>query len=393
MFLIDEPFVSDYLKTSFQKYQIPVIQTAYAEKTLRGYEINFIAEDDAVQAYKRGKENQFYTNSENALNWIFKKFPESELAATVAKVKDKVRFREVLAAIHPDYYFRGCEASALREIEAASLPYPVILKPSVGFFSLGVQRIDDQNQWLKTMTTLDEMTQSYVGIYPKGVLDSSIFVLEAVIPGEEFAVDCYFDGQGQVVVLNMMKHLFASGVDVNDRVYMTSSAIMEQYLTPVQDYLNKLGSLFHLKNFQAHIEIRIDCDEIAAIEINPLRFGGWCSTADLAQYAWGMNIYAALINEFKPDWIKLINRDPDKVTALIVLNNSTGVPGKEIDSFDYEALLGMFEEPLELRKTDFRQFPLFGFLMCRVPSGDMQELENLLHSDLRAFIRRDKPTV
>lgn len=393
MFLIDAPFVSDYLKNTFQKHQIPVIKTAYAEKALHGYEINFISEDAAVQVYEHDKKPQFYTNSENALNWIFKKFPASELAVTVSKVKNKVRFREVLAEIHPNYYFRGCEYSGLREIEAGSLPYPVILKPSVGFFSLGVQRIDDQNQWLKAITVLDEMTQSYAGIYPSGVLDSSVFVVEAVIPGEEFAVDCYFDGQGQVVVLNMMKHLFASGVDVNDRVYITSSAIMERYLTPVQDYLNRLGSLFRLKNFQAHIEIRIDHDEIAAIEINPLRFGGWCSTADLADYAWGMNIYAALINQYRPDWTKLINRDPENVTALIVLNNSTGVPGKEIDSFDYEALLGMFQEPLELRKTDFRQFPLFGFLMCRVPSEDLQELENLLHSDLRAFIQLSKPTV
>jgi len=277
----------------------------------------------------------------------------------------------------------------LSGINPESLSYPVILKPSVGFFSLGVQRVDNKQQWLGSLTNLDSSIKTYAGVYPPGVLDSSVYVVEAVIPGDEFAVDCYFNDEGEVIILNMMKHLFASGDDVNDRVYYTSSAIMKQYLSPVQDYLSKLGTLFKLKNFQAHIEIRIDGNDIAAIEINPLRFGGWCSTADLARYAWRMNLYKAVIDGERPDWDELTSRDPDNVYALIVLNNSTGVPGKEIQSFDYTALLRKVQEPLELRKTDYQKFPLFGFLMCRVPAGDLSELESLLHSDLREFIAVD----
>ncbi len=386
MFLIDGPFVSDYLKQTLQNLAVPVVKTPYAEQALLGYQINFISEDAAAQAYEQDGAQHFYTNSENALSWIFQRLPSSELAHRLASVKDKVRFRDVLAATHPEYFFKGYPSSELQAIDSARLPYPLILKPSVGFFSLGVQRIDDGNQWLEALTNLDAMTKSYAGLYPMEVLDNSTFIVEAVISGDEFAVDCYFDEQGQVIILNMMKHLFASGDDVNDRVYLTSSSIMEQYLTPVQEYLNRLGSLFKLQNFQAHVEFRIDNGEMAVIEINPLRFGGWCSTADLAQYAWGMNVYEVLINQSKPDWDQLIRRSSSDVFALIVLNNSTGVPGKAIDSFDYKSLLETIQDPLELRKTDFKKFPLFGFLMCRVPAGDMQELESLLHSDLSEYI-------
>ena len=387
MFLIDGPYVSEYLKQTLQNLRIPVIQTAYAEKALKNYKVKFVSEREAVQAFDANSE--FYTNSENALDWILTKFPSSGLAQIVTQVKDKVRFRDVLAEIHPAYYYQGTPFSELRNLDPESIPFPVILKPSVGFFSLGVQRVIDNTQWTNALSQLDNLTLSYEGIYPTGVLDNSIFILEEVIPGEEFAVDCYFDDQGQVVILNMMKHLFASGDDVNDRVYITSSAIIEQYLNPIQAYLNKLGSLFNLKNFQSHIEIRIDHDQIAAIEINPLRFGGWCSTADLAQYAWGMNIYEALIAKIIPAWPQLIQRDPSEVFALIVLNNSTGVPGKEIASFDYDGLLRRVQNPLELRKTDFTKFPLFGFIMCRVPGNDLSELEGLLHSDLAEFITSD----
>lgn len=39
-----------------------------------------------------------------------------------------------------------------------------------------------------------------------------------------------FNRDGKPVILNMMKHIFASGKDVNDRVYITSKEIVEQYL-------------------------------------------------------------------------------------------------------------------------------------------------------------------
>ncbi len=386
MFIIDEPYVSDFLKQTLQKHKIPVIKTAYAESVLQKYSINFVSEGQAIQAYEHNPELQFFTNSENALDWIFKNFPSSSLATKIRNVKDKVCFRDHIAEMHPQYYYQGCPYSELETINPADLPYPIILKPSVGFFSLGVQRIDSPDQWAAALADMDDMTRGFAGIYPSGVLNNSVFVIEAIIPGDEFAVDCYFDEAGEVVILNMMKHMFASGDDVNDRVYITSSKIVQQYLSPIENYLNSLGSVFKLTNFQAHIEIRIHDDEIAAIEINPLRFGGWCSTADLAQYAWGLNLYDVLVNKVKPDWGQLIKRDRSRTYALIVLNNSTGTPGNLIQRFDYEGLLENFSKPLELRKTDFHKFPLFGFLMCSVADGEMGELEFILHSDLKAFI-------
>lgn len=387
MFLIDGPYVSVYLKKTLENFGIPVVKTPFAEESLKGHSINYVSKSHAVSEYQRDPNLMFYTNSENALDWILQNLPESQLSRSVMTVKDKIQFRRILAEEHPDYYYTGCRLADLHHLTPASIPFPVILKPSVGFFSLGVQRIEDEKQWVERVARLGETSRSYEGIYPKGVLDNKIFSIEAVIPGDEFAVDCYFDDSKQVAVLNMMKHLFASGDDVNDRVYITSQAIMNQYLGPVEAYLNRLGRLFDLRNFQAHIELRIHGENMAAIEINPLRFGGWCSTADLAQYAWGMNLYTAVWNKHKPKWEKLSGLDPDHVYALIVLNNSTGESGKDISHFDYEALLESVSEPLELRKTDYVKYPLFGFLMCRVPVNDQKELERLLYSDLTEYIR------
>ncbi len=387
MYLIDGPYVSDYLKRSLSELSIRVIQTPQAQKFLDTYPINFISERDAIEALNHDAHHQVYTNSENALDWIYDNFPSSELTSTIQKVKDKTLFRQHLKQIHPDYYFQESTHSELSSLPLESIPFPVILKPSIGFFSLGVQRIENAVEWHSALQNLDQIIRESEGIYPQRVLDNSRFIIEEVIIGDEFAIDCYFDAQGKVVILNMMKHLFASDADVNDRVYITSAAIMQQYVKVVSDYLNTLGQVLGLKRFQAHIELRIDGEGLVnAIEINPLRFGGWCSTPDLSQYAWNMNIYEMLVNQSQPDWSNTTHEQPDRVYALVVLNNSTGTPGNKIKGFDYKRLLKQVQNPLELRKTDYAKFPLFGFLMCSVPGDDLGELYDLLHSDLKEFV-------
>ncbi|NQV51331.1 MAG: ATP-grasp domain-containing protein [Candidatus Marinimicrobia bacterium] len=387
MFLIDGPYVSVYLKETLQSLQIPVVKTASAESYLKDYRINYLSEAAAVSSLIHEPQTQLYMNSENALDWLYQKLPESSLVKTAQKVKDKLRFRELLAEIHPDYFFRGYSRSELSSVNPQHLPYPLILKPSVGFFSLGVHSIENAEQWKRILNELDQVINSSENIYPIGVLDNSTFILESVIPGEEFAIDCYYDDSGKVVMLNMMRHLFASEADVNDRVYITSAALIREYREPIERYLSRLGDCFGLNNFPAHVELRIDGDNsVMAIEINPLRFGGWCSTADLAFYAWDMNLYEILDKKSRPDWDKLVRRSPEKGYALIVLNNSTGTSGGDITSFNYDALLETVKTPLELRKTDFKKFPVFGFLMCSFPVDNLEELYQLLHSDLKEFI-------
>jgi hypothetical protein len=74
------------------------------------------------------------------------------------------------------------------------------------------------------------------------------------------------------------------------------------------------------------------------------------------------------------------------VYALIVLDNSTGIDASNITSFDYDKLLGDFENPLELRKLDHREYPVFGFLFTETKSNNMAELEHVLRSDFKEYV-------
>jgi hypothetical protein len=71
---------------------------------------------------------------------------------------------------------------------------------------------------------------------------------------------------------------------------------------------------------------------------------------------------------------------------LIVLDNSTGVDEDDILSFNYEKLLADFVKPLELRKINYKEYPVFGFLFTESADDNLQELENILKSDLREYI-------
>jgi hypothetical protein len=42
--------------------------------------------------------------------------------------------------------------------------------------------------------------------------------------------------------------------------------------------------------------------------------------------------------------------------------------------------------PLELRKINYKEYPVFGFLFTKTRKENLVELERILRSDLREFI-------
>lgn len=117
-----------------------------------------------------------------------------------------------------------------------------------------------------------------------------------------------------------------------------------------------------------------------------MRFGGWCTTADLSFLAYGFNPYLCYYQQKKPDWHEVLKGKEGKLFSIVVLDNSTGIDAEEITSFDYEKLVSSFENPLELRKIDYKTYPVFGFLFTETRENNFIELKNILDSDLNEFI-------
>ncbi len=389
MVLLDKPFVSEFLQNTLEKNGYPVVDTPLLRDLVRGSNnLQLVSEKEAVWRKQQDEDLLIYSNSENAIAWIEKHLPFSALPGKIRLFKNKVAFRESLRPLFPDYFFKGIPFAALDKLDVRGLPFPFIIKPAVGFFSMGVYKVEHPAEWPGVLQSIRDEVDKNRAIYPKEVIDTTDFIIEEVIEGEEYAIDCYFDRQGAPVILNIMKHVFASGKDVSDRLYFTSKKVMQENLERFGRFLSEMNSLTDVKNFPAHIEVRVTTDgRVFPIEVNPMRFGGWCSSPDMAWYAFGVNEYEYFFSRRKPDWEHLLKQKDNSVYAIVILDNSTGIDGKDIAAFDYDRLLSEFKRPLDIRKADFRKYPLFGMLFCETSHETDPEIERILRSDLRQYIR------
>ena len=386
MFILEEPFVSQFLADSIRESRAPVLDTPMARMCLADApQLLLPSAEFAARTIENG--SRVYTNSENSLAWVAEHLGETDLPRQAAALKDKVGFRELVSRMHPDYVFRAVSVDELDSIDVSELPVPFVIKPAVGFFSIGVHVVDSAASWPGVVTAIRDAVARSECLYPDQVLGLDRFVIEEVIEGEEFAVDAYFRRDGTPVILNVMAHLFASEEDVSDRVYYTTPAMMAEWREPFAAYLAEVGRLARLHDFPVHAELRVDAaGRIAPIEINPLRFGGWCA-GDMAWYAHGIDPYACFLDDAEPDWTTLDRGREGRATALVVADFPASIERETIESVDYDAFLARFSKPLDLRRTDFRRYPVFAFTFVESPEADMSELRDVLHADLTEYLR------
>lgn len=386
MILLDKPFVSDFFLDTIKKNGFSVVRTPNSSIWFPEDDAVVISPEDAAQRRKENRE-PVYTNSENSIGWIEQNPGFSYLTEKIKLFKDKVAFRELLKEQYPGYFFRSVPLADLHQLEVKDFPFPFIIKPAVGFFSMGVYKVNRPEEWPETRKKMEAEIKNNRNLYPEEVYSDSEFIVEEVIDGDEFAIDCYINDKKEAVILNIMKHIFSSGDDVGDRLYFTSAEIMQHYLEPVTRFLENLASLADLEQFPMHVELRFDASGNAMpIEVNPMRFGGWCSSPDLAWYVYGINVYEHYFRQQQPDWEHILKKDDGKTHCIIVLDNSTGYPGEKIESFDYEKLMSSFEKVWDLRKVNHKEYPLFGMLFVASEGEDSEEIRKIQHSDLKEYI-------
>ena len=385
MFLIDKPYISDFLIDTIKENYYPVVATKVAKELVADATLNWISEEKAIATIKNNPSQRIYTNSENVLSWIDNHFGESELSKQINILKDKTKFREQIKALFPEFKFQKIRLENIQNIATEELSFPFVIKPSIGFLSIGVYIVNDENDWIKAKEKITP--HNLKSIFPKNVLDTSHFIIEDFIQGEEYAIDYYHNDKGEVVILNILHHVFSSGTDTSDRVYSTSKAIINQYKSELEQFLSTIGNKLNLKDFPAHAEVRIDeKGKIIPIEINPLRFGGWCTTGDLSGIAVGLNPYKYYFENTCPNWDTIYEGKENKIFSIIVLDNNSGIKPADIAKFDYKALANDFENPILIRALDINIYPLFGFVFAKTDKKNKKELYDILSSDLRKYI-------
>ena len=387
MIILDEPYVSRYLKETIISARLPVLKNKMAQK--QNFPDGTLILDDlaCIALMKENPNQKLYSNSEHALQWIADNLAFTGLPETIRQFKDKAAFRRLLQPLFPDFFFREVAATDLESLDVKNIPKPFIIKPAVGFFSAGVHMVASDTEWEEVLLTLKEEMKEHSSLFPPQVYNSATWIIEEYIPGTEIAVDACFTAEGEPVVFNILSHMFSSDADVDDKVYLTSKSIIREFLSPVMNLLSQIQALTGARNFPLHIEMRVDTDgHVMPIEVNPMRFAGWCTT-DIAEYAHGINVYRSYFEENAPDWETLLADDNGDVYALLVVKPPADIPPGTIAGFDYDGFAASFAHPLEMRPIDFSTYPVFGFFFMKMEGGNLQEAETFLASDLKDYIR------
>ncbi|MGN0018475.1 MAG: ATP-grasp domain-containing protein [Candidatus Gastranaerophilaceae bacterium] len=383
MFILEKPYVSDLLLSTLEKNQILVLKNAISEKALNNYKLNLIDDNKAIEELNKDSNVKIYSNSENSIDWILKTLPNSNVARLINICKNKYEFRKQIKSIYPNFYFDKVELDELDKIDINSLPQKFIIKPSVGFLSMGVHKVNSHSEWNDTLAQIKLEISEFKKHFPNSVLSSSEFIIEEVIEGVEFAIDAYFNNLGEAVILNIFQHPFVSEDDVSDRAYISSKEIIESNLDNFTQILNKIGNALNIKNFPMHIEvIKKQNSEVIPVEINPLRFAGWCTT-DLAEYAYGINIYEYFNSDKKPEWDNILKNKENKIYYFAMAETPANIQKGSID-FDYIALQHSFSKILSFRPINYLEKPLFAIIFGE--SESLDEINNILQLDMNSFI-------
>ena len=384
MIVLDAPFASPALVDWACASQHPVLNSPFTRELAKDAPaLNLVGEDEAAARIANGE--RVYTNSENALAWVCEHGGNAEFNRIVRLCKDKGAMREALASINPDVFYVVYTQDELAAVDPASLPLPVVLKPAVGFCSMGVYVISTPADWATALDDIRHEQDTWATRYPESVVDARSFVIESYIEGDEYAIDVYFDEKGAPVILNILRHDFASPEDTSDRLYVTSAGIIANVEPRLAAWLGKANEALGARDFAAHVEIRMDDDgNIAPIEFNPARFAGLGGT-DVALYAWGLRTYEAFLTGAPVNLHALVSGHEEDTYTMSLLGPA---PDANLAApFDYDALTSRFTDVLGLTPFDVNAVGSYGFLFLHNTPDTMDELDWLLHSGLREFER------
>lgn len=363
MIIVEKPYASEFLIDTIVQNDWAVLENdAILEADIEEGALNLIPSDAAKNYYITQEYPLIYANSENAISWVLENLPDSNLSEYIRLFKDKSAFRELLKELYPDFYFETIELEELKKLTAENVKFPVVIKPSVGFLSFGVHTIRNAEEWKDAIKKLEKELKDAESLYPGSVINSSKFIIEQLIEGEEFAIDAYYDRDGEPVILNIYQHPFLNEKDVSDRIYLMSTGIMIKYMAKFAILLRDIGNLKNIRNFPIHLELRVTKDgAIIPIEVNPMRFAGWC-TADVSKYAWSINVYECFFNQTRPDWNNILANAGKEVYYFSMAEVSPDIDRHKVKNFNYKEYLANYSNVLEVRRINPISNPLFAII-------------------------------
>ena len=154
--LLDKPYVSDFLKDTIVKNHIEVLDTEVAKQMANRQDIHFISAEEVAYEKRQNKNTLIFSNSENNISWVEQNLNFSDLPSSIHQFKNKITFRDTIKNLFPDFFFMGVKFNDLPSLNVDELKFPFIIKPAIGFFSMGVHTVETKEDWVPTLKVIQE---------------------------------------------------------------------------------------------------------------------------------------------------------------------------------------------------------------------------------------------
>lgn len=294
----------------------------------------------------------------------------------VEALKDKGRFREILKEIYPEFGFRTVKLAEIRNLQ---INKKSVIKPVRGIFGTAVRIVDESTDFDKLSRELGEEIRKNAKVYPGSVLSAEDFIIEDFIEGQEYAVDMFYDSNGQPKIVNIMHHPLPVNNAYIHMMYNSSKAAFDEVYDKALLFFGQLNKTLQVKNFLMHSELKVHNGEIYPVEINSMRFGGM-GLCNLVYYSMGINPFLCYFNNREPDWNKLWKGKEDTVFSFFIAYN-----GKNIDTQKHQPrpdkLKSLFTKVLHEHLFDYRKQLAFGIYFLEEKEENIRELVKLEFDD------------
>lgn len=211
----------------------------------------------------------------------------------VAVLTDKVLFKSH-PAVEP-HIVRHLEIDPSLSKDAVAawvterMSFPVVIKPSNGFYSAGVVRADDVDQLKRAYM----QARRVCTVLPERASPPRLIV-EQYLDGSEFAVDGFVVGDQVHPLIIHRKRPGLIGPTFHELAYLTEcfdTAKGTEALRMLEGIVKGVG----LRNSAFHAEFRFDADRrLHVLEVAPRLAGGGATTQQLMALCTGIDAYARL---------------------------------------------------------------------------------------------------
>ena len=389
MFILEDPYVSDLLAATVAELGLPVLDTPMARRRLVGSHVAPArpptpTSPPRLHGPARGSTPTPRTPSAGS--------PSTSRPPTCRAASASSRTRSRSASSSPtsipDYRFFGLTLPSCATFDPTRVRAPFIVKPAVGFFSMGVHVVDSADAWPAAVAGIEREVEQFAAVYPDQVLGLDRFVVEEVIEGEEFAVDAYYDADGTPGPRRRVRAPVRLGRRC-ERPRLLHQRRDHRAPRPARDGVPRRGG-------PPSRHLRLPGPRRAPHRRRRQRRA----------------------HRGQPDAVRRLVRHRHRPLRLrhqpVPLLPARGVP--RLDRHRREdrrahhgahrrrtcraawisprsspstttRFAARFSRVLEMRPTDFNRYPVFAFTFVEVPSDDLSELHEVLHADLREHLR------